>query len=407
MSKSLDSWICDGVPKDGKTDPSVSKPHAPYKNFSEDCTICGLPKSAAIPPKKTVQRDTSNLKPIAATLAIVTLGLGLGYGFLKSKDCLPNQQKVNGVCTAASSNAATASIANDVTIYNRLQDVPKVPSGLFSYGGSTTFAPLREPKRETELLEAHPEFRLRYTEPPSRQKPGSGTGIKMLLEGQLSFSQSSRPLKTKEFEEADKRGFSLEQIAIGIDGIAIYVHPDLADRISGLTVAQVREIFSGKITNWEEVGGPDLQVVVFSRNPKAGGTPVYFLESVLGDADFSANYQEVRDTTESVRQVGGTPGALGYATASEAIGQSSIALLPLGKEEGQPFVSPCQDSTCNAVNIPAFADGSYPITRRLFVVLKLDGSLDEQAGRAYVNLLLSDDGQKLVQDVGFVPLRSP
>ena len=122
----------------------------------------------------------------------------------------------------------------------------------------------------------------------------------------------------------------------------------------------------------------------------------------LGD-----NVKEVRDTTESIRRVAtDLLGGVSYATSSEVINQQMIRLLPVSKEAGgQEFVSPCADSTHTVINEKTFADGSYPITRRLFVILKRDGRADEQAGVAYANMLLSDEGQKLSEQAGFVRIR--
>lgn len=111
--------------------------------------------------------------------------------------------------------------------------------------------------------------------------------------------------------------------------------------------------------------------------------------------------KEVWDTTQSIREVANTPGGIGYATASEVIGQKTILPLSLAKDASQGFVSPFADT---AVNKSAFADGSYPLTRRLFVIIKRDGRMDEQAGVAYTNMMLSNEGQELVEKAGFVPL---
>lgn len=289
------------------------------------------------------------------------------------------------------------SLANS-ELYQTLAQIPNIPQGSFSYGGSTTFAPLRSDAVISSVNQAHPDFKLRYTE-PAGGKPGSGSGIKMLVDGQLSFSQFSRPVKDTEFSQADQRGFKLEQVPIAIDGIAFYVNPELS--IPGLTLSQVKDIFTGKIKNWQEVGGSNLKITPFSRNAKAGGTVDFFVEEVLGKQALGTPVKEVRDTTQSIREVANTPGGIGYPTASEVIGQKTILPLPLAKDATQGFVSPFTDT---AVNKSAFADGSYPLTRRLFVIIKRDGSMDEQAGVAYTNMMLSNEGQELVEKAGFVRL---
>jgi phosphate transport system substrate-binding protein len=290
-------------------------------------------------------------------------------------------------------------------IYTSLANVPNVPKGIFNYGGSTTFAPLRSQTVVDAINKAHSEFQLRYTE-PTIGKPGSGKGIEMLLEGQLSFSQSSRGVKDEEFQRAKNKGFQLEQVPVAIDGIAFYVNPDLINQgLKGITLEQARGIFTGKITNWKEVGGPNLEIIPFSRNLKDGGTVDFVHEKVLEKQDFGTNIKEIRDTTQSLRKVASTPGGIGYATASEVINQHSIRILAVAKEANLPFISPCSDDTCTAVNRTDFIKDTYPITRRLFVVIKRDGRLDEQAGVAYANMLLSDEGQKLVEQASFVALR--
>jgi phosphate transport system substrate-binding protein len=292
-----------------------------------------------------------------------------------------------------------------VTTYRSLAEIPNVPQGSFNYGGSTTFAPLRSPDIVTAINQTFPGFKLIYTDPPTG-KPGSGEGIKMLLDGQLSFSQSSRSIKEEEFASAKNRGFTLEQVPVGIDGIAFYVNPELiAKGVQGITVAQARDIFTGKIKNWQEIGGPNIPIVPVSRNLQAGGTVDFFVEQVLNKQPLGANVKEATTTTLSIREVATILGGISYATASEVINQKTIRLLPLAKETNQPFISPCTDQTCVEVNQTAFTDNSYPITRRLFVIIKRDGKLDEQAGVAYANMILSDEGQKFVQQKGFVPIR--
>lgn len=289
--------------------------------------------------------------------------------------------------------------------YHKYKDVPAVPEGSFNYGGSTTFAPLRSPKIGQLLEAAFPQFHLRFTAPTTGQ-PGSSQGIQMLIEGQLSFAQSSRGLTEEELARAKQRGFTLEQIPVAIDGIALYVHPQiLKGGLEGLTLAQVSDIFTGKAKTWRSFGGPDLKIISVSRKVHTAGTVDFFVESVLQKSPMSSTVKEVVDTTEAIRFVGSTPGAISYATTSEIINQKTISPIAIAKDKGQNFILPCEDITCTTVNAKAFGDGSYPITRRLFVVIKRDGRLDEQAGIAYANLLLSDDGQKSVSEAGFLPIR--
>jgi phosphate transport system substrate-binding protein len=192
---------------------------------------------------------------------------------------------------------------------------------------------------------------------------------------------------------------TLEQIPIAIDGIAFYVHK--AVPISGLSIDQLQAIYLGKVTNWKQLGGPDLPIAPVSFDPKL----VSMLNFVLGDRkdqDLGANVQIVRDVTTAIRKVANTPGAIGYASASEVSRQQSVYALRIAKAHTKNYVRPILDR--NQINIEAFQRGTYPLTRRLFVVIRRDGTLDEQAGIAYTNLLLSDEGQRLIAEAGFVPL---
>jgi phosphate transport system substrate-binding protein len=122
----------------------------------------------------------------------------------------------------------------------------------------------------------------------------------------------------------------------------------------------------------------------------------------LGEQQMGNGVQIVRDYTSAIQKVAVTPGGISYSSASIAIGQKTVSLLSLAKASSQQYVSPFISP--NHVNIAAFRDGTYPLTRRLFVVIRQDGTLDEQAGIAYARLLLSETGQKIIEEAGFAAL---
>jgi phosphate transport system substrate-binding protein len=288
-------------------------------------------------------------------------------------------------------------------------EVQGVPSGLFNYGGSTTWAPIRG-EVDPVIQSVYPKFQLRYTDPVSGA-PGSGTGIEMLLNDQLAFSQSSRSLKTEEYEAAQQRGFTLRQIPVAIDGIAVAVNPTL--NIRGLTVNQIKDIYRGRITNWSQVGGPNLAITPYSRPQEAGGTVEFFVGNILADEEFGNNVELVGSTTSALRALANNPGGIYYASAPEVVPQCTIKPISVGRQPDQ-LVAPYQDAyippeQCpnqrNTLEKAAFQSGDYPITRRLFVIVKENGQQDEQAGLAYARLLLSDQGQELVDQSGFVSIR--
>jgi phosphate transport system substrate-binding protein len=233
----------------------------------------------------------------------------------------------------------------------------------------------------------------------------------MLLDNQLAFSQSSRAIKPEENEQAKQLGFTLKAIPVAIDGIAIAVNPSL--KISGLTVTQLKDIYTGKITNWEQLGGPKLPITPYSRRLEDGGTVEFFEENVLTEEKFGDDVQFIPTTTQALQQLAKNPGGIYYASAPEIIGQCTVKPLPLG-QKAQKLVAPYKEpfvplQKCpqqrNQLNTYVFQNGEYPITRRLFVIVKQNGQSDEQAGEAYANLMLTNQGQELIAKAGFVRLR--
>ena len=337
-------------------------------------------------------------------LLAVVITIGLIFGGLWF--FMERWAQLNGTVAKSSGSNNTDNPTNQFV--NKC-NVSNLPEGTFNYGGSTTWAPIR--KDVDSVLESLcPQFSLRYTQPPSGQ-PGSGTGIQMLIDNQLAFSQSSRSVKAEENAEAKQKGFSLKEIPVAIDGIAIVVNQNL--NIPGLTVAQLKDIYTGKITNWQQVGGPNLPITVYSRSKEAGGTVDFFGENVLNKENFGTNVNYISTTTEAVRKVAASPGGIYYASAPEVVPQCMIKSLPLGRTSGQ-FVPPYQEplvppSECpnkrNQLNSQAFRSGDYAITRNLFVIVKQNGQTDQQAGVAYANWLLTPQSQELIEKAGFVRIK--
>jgi phosphate transport system substrate-binding protein len=293
---------------------------------------------------------------------------------------------------------------------SRFSDVAPVPSGMFNYGGSTVWAPIRLAV-DSAIQLARPEFRLRYVSPATGQDPGTTTGIQMLLRNELAFAQTSRSLTNSETQQAEQQGFKLKQVPVAIDGLAVVVHPNL--NLPGLTIAQLEAIYLGKVANWQQVGGPNLPIQPFTRSLAAGGTVGLFAEQVLKGQPFGATVKTVRTTTEGVAQVAATPGGIYYASAPEVVPQCRVKPVAIGQTADQ-FVPPYQEplvppSDCpaqrNRLNAAAFQARQYPLTRNLFVVIKQNGQTDEQAGEAYANLLLTDEGQNGLAAAGYVKIR--
>jgi phosphate transport system substrate-binding protein len=231
----------------------------------------------------------------------------------------------------------------------------------------------------------------------------------MLLNGELSFAESQRPLRESEYQQAKDRGFILRQIPVALTGAAFYTHPDLA--LPGLSLAQLQAIYTGKLTHWKEIGGPDLPIIPGSQEIDVTGSTLSLLLRELpsnfqGGSDrrtLAKPIQSVWDTPAAIRKVADTPGAIGFAPLAIVANPSSLRLIGLAKGQSRNYIQPITPD--GKINTTALQDGSYPLIQRVFVVVRQDGTLDEMAGIAYANLLLSEKGQSLMVQAGYFPLR--
>ncbi len=293
-------------------------------------------------------------------------------------------------------------------LLNSFAQVQNLPTGVFNYGGSTAWSPLRLIV-DAAIQAERPEFQLRYLDSKS-VTTDSSKGIQMLLNDQLAFAQSSRPLGQNEYDQAKQRGFKLKQIPVAINAISIAIDPDLT--IPGLTLDQLRSIYSGQIVNWEQVGGPNLEIIPYSRPVSTGGTVAFFMESVLQGQEFGPRVEFIPTTTEGLRKLTNRPGGIYYASAPAIVPQCKIKPVPIGHNSGElvlPYLPPVVTSDqCpkqgNHLNLNAFKSGQYPITHFLYVVIKQNGRIEEHAGEAYANFLLTAEGQALITKTGAVPL---
>ncbi|MGV0107405.1 Phosphate ABC transporter substrate-binding protein, PhoT family [Nostoc sp. DSM 114160] len=323
---------------------------------------------------------------IGKVLTLMVIG-GLLWWLLKPN--LPSSNSVN------SSNQNLNRISKNESTF---QTVADVPTASFNYGGSTAWASIRQ-LVDSQIQSDRPELRLSYVNPVNGS-PGSSSGIRMLLDGKIDFAQSSRPLTNEEQAMAKERGFTLEQRQVGKDGIAVVVNPSL--NVPGLTVDQLQQIYLGKITNWNQVGGPNLPITAFSQRPEDADTVIFPNNSDLKGQAFGSNVQYVYSATEAVRQVSKTPGGVYYASARSVVFQCSVKALPLGQTSDRlitpyqtPMVSPEQcPRQRNQLNTQAIENGSYPMIANLFVIIKQNKGREQQIGNAYANLLLTDPRAK-------------
>lgn len=295
------------------------------------------------------------------------------------------------------------------TADSTFKTVSDVPIGSFQYSGSTAWAPIRQ--IVNSLIQGdRPELQLQYTHPTQGDTPISQAAIEMLLDGKIDFAQLSRPLTKSEYSLAKQKGFTLNQRQVATDGVAVAVNPAL--EVSGLTVEQLQQIYLGKITNWNQLGGPDLAIKPFSENIEDVKYTL-FGGKVIDVDKLGSNVEYVYSPTEALRKVNQNKGAVYFGSARAIVPQCSVKTLKLGTTSDNlvaPYIGELvQANLCpqkrDRVNTKAIKNGSYPLRSKLFVVTKENNGREEQIGDAYTKLLLTSEGQKAIAEAGFVPIR--
>lgn len=223
---------------------------------------------------------------------------------------------------------------------------------------------------------------------------GSGTGLSSLISGTCDITMSSRNIKEKEISLARQKGINPYEIKVALDGLAVVVNPK--NPVNKLTLDQLAQIFTGKISNWKELGGPDQKIVLLSREVNSG-THVYFKEHVLRKNDpnskeeFVAAALMLSSSQAIADEVAGNPSAIGYY----GMGYISAKQKPVmvAKDEKSEYEAP---SIENVVN------GKYPISRPLF--LYTNGQ-PQGLVKKFVDFALSQEGQDIVLKTDFVPIK--
>ena len=376
-------------------------------NQTKICPHCGfegnpVDASNCLQCNRPLNTDNSNKRSLIIWSSLPILLLLLisgGLGLLWRKNSASLQQETESAITETEAEEPKT-YESGLQLKESLTEVTDVPQGVFYYGGAMASAGIRSQNTLNQIAEAQPQFQLTY-EDPLVDPPDSGTGIQMVIDGTISFAESFRPLKQSEYDLASSRGFQLKQVPVATSAIAFYVNSGLD--IPGLSLERIEQIYSGQITNWQQLGGPDLAIVPVSQDPDAQASTSFLLQGMAGsEKKFGNNVRVVRDTTSAVREVAQTPGAIGYGAQPLVVNQSTVKSIGLAPRGSQDYVLPAKEGK---INKQAVLDGSYPLIRRIFVILREDGEIDELAGRAYANLLLSQQGQALIDRAGYLPVR--
>jgi len=249
---------------------------------------------------------------------------------------------------------------------------PTTDNSTISVSGSTTVQPLAEKLAEAFMTE-NTSIRIDV------QGGGSSVGVKAAGQGTSDIGMASREIKESELAEFPK----LNVVVIARDGIAIVANADVT--VSDLTVEQVRDIFSGKITNWKDLGGEDQNIIVVSRE-EGSGTRGAFEELVMGKDALITASAILQPSNGSIRTtVSTTPYSIGYMSFGYL--DDTIKAISIGG------IAPTE---------PNAADGSYPIVRPLNM---LTNGEPTGAVKAFLDFILSDAGQKLVVEDGYIPVK--
>ena len=217
---------------------------------------------------------------------------------------------------------------------------------------------------------------------------GSGVGISALLEGTTDLAQTSRKIKFDEKQKLQESGKSVKEVIAAYDALAVVVHP--SNKVRDLTREQLEGIFTGKITNWKEVGGDDLKIVPYSRETSSG-TNEFFKESVLKNKNFMSGIMSMPATGAIIQSIGQTRGAIGYVGLAYL--NKDVKAIRVSYDKGKTYVEP---SVANAKN------ETYPIVRPLYYYYVTTA---ESSVKPFIDYVLSGAGQKIVSEIGFITVK--
>ena len=249
-------------------------------------------------------------------------------------------------------------------------------SGTYTWGGSTTVAPIAYAAIE-QFQKDNPGVKISY------EATGSGAGLTSLLAGQYTMAGSSAEIS------ADQQSKGAVPKTIALDGISVVVNKNV--KISNISKANLASVFAGKITNWKDLGGADMKIVVITRD-ESSGTYSSFNDLVLKPAGlkYSKDVIVAKENGEVAAKVASTPGSVGYcgiAFAPEVVKAGGRSLMVGGIKD----------------TVPNVIAKKWPLSRALYLVTKgapAEGSVE----KAFIDFILSDKGQAIVKSTDFIPL---
>ena len=242
--------------------------------------------------------------------------------------------------------------------------------------GSTTVGPIADGFAEV-FSNMYPDVTITVN------KSGSGNGATALIDGRCDIATMSRFMKDQEFKDAVAKNVFPVAHVIAMDGVCIVVHP--SNPISALTSEQVRNIYLGKFTNWNQLGGPDMPIIAISRDTESG-TYETFENFVMKKQKMASNIEYVSTNPQAFARVKNTRGAIGYVGFGFV--QTGVKALIL---DG---ITPTRQTILT---------GKYPVSRPLFMFTNGYPKLGSMTHK-FVTFHLTEEGQEVIEDKGFVPV---
>jgi phosphate transport system substrate-binding protein len=256
-----------------------------------------------------------------------------------------------------------------------------MPLDVITVKGSDTMVLLAQRWAE-DYMSKHPGVSVRVT------GGGSGTGISALINGTTDICNSSRPMKPSEREKLKQRyGSAGVEVRVAKDGITVYTHP--SNPVAKLSLTQLKGIYTGTITNWQQLGGRNARIILYGRE-NSSGTYSFFKEHVLAGQDFAPATQTLPGTSAIVNAITKDPNGIGYGGFGYAKG---VKIVPVSHKDGGAGIAPSAES---------IKSGNYPISRFLYLYLR---NRPTGALKAYVDWIISDEGQRDVLKAGYFPIR--
>ena len=244
--------------------------------------------------------------------------------------------------------------------------------------GSDTVLPVSQETAEI-FMNTHPEQRVTVT------GGGTGVGISALMDHTTDIAMASRPIKFSEKMKLKAAGQEVKEVIIAYDALAIIVHPD--NPVSRLTRQQLEGIFRGKIVNWKQVGGPDMKIIVYSRETSSG-TYEFFKESVLKNKNYMSGSLSMPATGAVIQSVSQTKGAIGYVGLAYL--SDRVKPIAVSYDEGKHYVLPTMENGTKR---------QYPVVRPLYYYYNVS---DKAKVSPFIEYVLSPAGQNIIKKGGYI-----